>query len=58
MLIASGAGVARIASELTVAPATVKSHIRNIHRKLGSRNRPHAVALGVQLGLIELPPSR
>lgn len=51
-LIATGADVLQISTELTISPATVKSHLRNIHRKLGTRNRAHAVGLASQLGLI------
>jgi DNA-binding NarL/FixJ family response regulator len=57
-LVAAGAHVEQIALGLTITPATVKSHIRNIHRKLGSRNRAHAVALALQLGLIDPCPRR
>jgi DNA-binding CsgD family transcriptional regulator len=51
-LIAAGADVDQIAAELTISPATVKSHVKNAHRKLGARNRPHAIALALQRGLI------
>jgi len=51
-LIAGGADFDQIAAELTISPATVKSHVKNAHRKLGARNRPHAIALAIQRGLI------
>jgi DNA-binding CsgD family transcriptional regulator/uncharacterized protein YjiS (DUF1127 family) len=51
-LIAVGADFDQIADELTISPATVKSHVKNAHRKLGARNRPHAIALALQRGLI------
>ena len=54
-LIASGADREEIAHELTISVATVRTHVRNVLRKLGARNRAHAIALAVQHGLIELP---
>ena len=54
-LIAVGADFDGIAEELTISPATVKSHVRNAIAKLGARNRPHAIALALKLGLIDLP---
>lgn len=53
-LIANGARIERIGTELTISPATVKAHIRNIHRKLGTVNRAHAVAVACRTGLIDL----
>jgi DNA-binding NarL/FixJ family response regulator len=53
-LIAGGARIEQIATELTISPATVKAHIRNIHRKLGTLNRAHAVAVAGRMGLIDL----
>jgi DNA-binding NarL/FixJ family response regulator len=41
-----------IASELSVAEVTVKTHINHIFAKLGARDRTHAVVLVHQLGLI------
>ena len=52
-LIASGLSLPDIAERLTIAVSTVRTHARNAYRKLGARNRPHAVALGLRLGLIE-----
>jgi DNA-binding NarL/FixJ family response regulator len=54
-LIAVGADRQEIADELTISVATVRTHVRNLLRKLGARNRAHAIALAVQHGLIELP---
>jgi DNA-binding CsgD family transcriptional regulator len=54
-LIAAGADFNRIAAELTISTATVKSHVRNALAKLGARNRPHAIALAMKLGVIDLP---
>lgn len=54
-LIARGADRQEIADELTISVATVRTHVRNLLRKLGARNRAHAIALATQHGLIELP---
>jgi PAS domain S-box-containing protein len=43
----------RIAAELFVSPATVKTHFENIYSKLGVSDRAAAVASGLRLGLIE-----
>lgn len=55
-LIATGADRQEIAEELTISVATVRTHVRNVLRKLNARNRAHAIALAVQQDLIELPP--
>ena len=55
--IAGGHDFGRIADELTIAPSTVRTHVQNALRKLHARNRPHAVAVAMHLGLIDLPPS-
>jgi DNA-binding NarL/FixJ family response regulator len=59
-LIAVGADRQGIADELTISVATVRTHVRNLLRKLGARNRAHAIALAMQHGLLELspPPAR
>ncbi len=54
-LIAVGADRQEIAAELTISGATVRTHVRNLLRKLGARNRAHATALAMQHGLLELP---
>ena len=57
-LVAGGADVPRIARELTIAPTTARTHVRNALRKLGARNRAHAIALAMSAGLIDhLPKS-
>jgi LuxR family maltose regulon positive regulatory protein len=37
---------------LSIAPSTVKSHLRNLYKKLGAANRAEAVALAAKLGLL------
>jgi DNA-binding CsgD family transcriptional regulator len=55
-LIAVGADRQGIADELTISVATVRTHVRNLLRKLGARNRAHAIALAMQHGLLEPAP--
>ncbi len=56
-LVATGADLKEIADELTISPATVRTHIANVHRKLGTRNRAHAVAKAMQQGTLDAPRS-
>jgi DNA-binding NarL/FixJ family response regulator len=53
-LIASGNANKEIASQLSIAEETVKSHITNILAKLGANDRTHAVTLALKRGIIEL----
>jgi len=53
-LIAKGNANKIIAAELSLTEETVKSHIRNILSKLGANDRTHAVAIGLQRGIIQL----
>jgi DNA-binding CsgD family transcriptional regulator len=43
-----------IASALYISSATVETHVRHCLAKLGAKNRPHAIALGLQRGEIAL----
>lgn len=56
-LLACGASVEQIAAELSVAPSTAKTHMRNALRRLGARNRANAVALAIRAGEIVLDGS-
>jgi DNA-binding CsgD family transcriptional regulator len=46
-LMARGRSNAAIAEQLAITPSTVKSHVRNILRKLGAVNRVEAIALAL-----------
>ena len=41
-----------IADEMFVSEKTVKNHLANIFRKLGVKNRSHAVSEGYKQGLL------
>ncbi|ATY12995.1 DNA-binding response regulator [Amycolatopsis sp. AA4] len=45
-LISIGLTNSEIAEAQSVSAETVRSHVKNVYRKLGARNRAHAVALG------------
>src|SRR5262249_41131484 len=53
-LIAKGNANKSIADQLSLTEETVKSHVRSILAKLGANDRTHAVAIGLQRGVIEL----
>ena len=48
-LLGTGATNAALAAELHVSPATVKTHLENIYRKLGAGGRARAVAMALTL---------
>ena len=51
-LIDQGLANKEIAQKLSLAPATVKAHIRNIYGKIGAKSRTEALARARQLALI------
>ncbi len=53
-LLAQGLTNQEIARRLVVAESTVKTHIRNILQKTGTRNRAEIVAWAVRAGLLHL----
>lgn len=53
VLAAQGLSVFKIAESLTISPATVKTHLEHIYRKLGVNDRTTAVATALRAGLIE-----
>jgi DNA-binding NarL/FixJ family response regulator len=52
-LVAAGQTTVEIAEELFIAEKTVKNHLANIFRKLGVKNRSHAVSEGYRQGLLK-----
>jgi DNA-binding NarL/FixJ family response regulator len=53
-LMAEGRTAEAIGQELNVSVETVRTHVRNVIRKLQARNRVHAIALALMRGEIEL----
>lgn len=53
-LFANGKTAEEIAAELNVSRSMAQHYVRVAARKLGARNRVHAVALAVRLGLFEV----
>lgn len=53
--VAEGLSNKATAAALAIGEDTVKGHLRNIMDKLGASNRTHAVTIGIQRGIIELP---
>ncbi len=51
-LLAQGASAKSISQILGLSPRTVDCHASSIIRKLGARNRTHAVALAVHAGIV------
>jgi PAS domain S-box-containing protein len=52
--VAMGETGGTIAEALFISTATVETHVRHCLAKLGARNRPHAIAVGLQRGEIAL----
>lgn len=53
-LMAEGLTAERIGERLTVSVETVRTHVRNVIRKLRARNRVHAIAMALERGEIAL----
>jgi DNA-binding CsgD family transcriptional regulator len=51
--IALGHSIEDISGDLFLSPHTVRTHIKNILRKMGARTRAHAVAMAISQGLID-----
>jgi DNA-binding CsgD family transcriptional regulator len=51
--IAQGHSIDDISADLFLSPHTVRTHIKNILRKLGARTRAHAVAMAISDGVID-----
>jgi DNA-binding NarL/FixJ family response regulator len=56
-LMAEGMTAEAIGSRLTVSVETVRTHVRNVIRKLQARNRVHAIAIALERGEIALDHS-
>jgi len=52
-LLAAGYRHVEVAERLGVSPHTVSSHAKNIYRKLGVRSAISAVALAIEMRLIQ-----
>ncbi len=53
--LAMGTSTEDIAAKMHVSPHTVRTHIKNILRKLGARTRAHAVAIAYSEDAINPP---
>ena len=53
--LAYGRSTDEIAEKLVVSPHTIRTHVKNVMRKLDARTRAHAVAIGMREGLIDAP---
>jgi DNA-binding NarL/FixJ family response regulator len=53
-LVAAGSSTEEIAASLTVSPHTVRTHVRNLLRKLDAQSRAHAVAIAMRDSALDL----
>jgi DNA-binding NarL/FixJ family response regulator len=53
-LVAAGTATEDIAAGLSVSPHTVRTHVRNLMRKLDAQSRAHAVAIAIRESAIEV----
>jgi DNA-binding NarL/FixJ family response regulator len=57
-LMAEGMTAERIGDKISVSVETVRTHVRNVIRKLQARNRVHAIAIALERGEIALDSTR
>jgi DNA-binding CsgD family transcriptional regulator len=55
-LLAEGYTNHETAERLGITYDTARTHVRNVGKKLRTRNRPHAVGVGIACGEIAPPP--
>jgi DNA-binding CsgD family transcriptional regulator len=53
-LSARGMGEKDIANRLSISPYTVRIHVENIKRRLGAKNKTHAIAILITEKIIDL----
>ena len=53
--LANGSSTEQIGTTLAMSPHTVRTHLRNIMRKLDANTRAHAVAIALSDGAIDPP---
>lgn len=53
-LVARGSSTEAAAEALSLSPHTVRTHLRNVMRKLGASSRAHAVAIAIRESAIEV----
>src|SRR5262249_48090027 len=51
---AHGSTNKEVAAQLSIAADTVRMHMKSILKKLGAKDRTHAVAIAVTLGIVRL----
>lgn len=56
-MLADGCTPAEVAQRLHIAEKTVRNHLSAIYAELGVGSRSQAIVVGLQAGLIELPPA-
>jgi len=57
-MVASGLRNSEIAERFVISPATVKTHVSRVLRKLDAHDRAQLVAIAYQLGLVRSAPRR
>ncbi|MDQ6613916.1 MAG: helix-turn-helix transcriptional regulator [Actinomycetota bacterium] len=51
-LLAQGRAVDAIAAELVYSSSTIKKEVHRTLRRIGARNRTHAIAIAIRAGII------
>jgi len=53
-LVAGGSSTEEMADRLSLSPHTVRTHLRNVMRKLEASSRAHAVAIAIREAAIQV----